>query len=247
MPSCARISRSSAFHDLGVVVFFVVVADQMQKAVDREMAEMMIERLLLVVGLPARRLDRRWRCRRACAAHRRARAGPVGCKAGNDSTLVGLSMPRQLLFSVRMPASSVSMIASSVVVRVVGIDHLGRGLDGAMDDGFGVGLGLPAVGDDENLGHGKGKGRHRSGISLRRDSLPARARRKILASRLAGCRPLRQSFIGGDDPRHQFVADDVLGGEFHLGDALDAVEQSGGFRQTRGLAVRQVDLDWDRR
>ena len=30
---------------------------------------------------------------------------PVGGDAGNDSTLVGLSMPRQLRFSVRMPAS----------------------------------------------------------------------------------------------------------------------------------------------
>ena len=81
---------------------------------------------------------------------------PVGCNAGNDSTLVGLSMPRQLPLSVRMPASSVSMIASSALADI-GIDDLGGGLDGAMDDGFGVGLGPPAVGDDENLGEGKGK------------------------------------------------------------------------------------------
>ena len=33
---------------------FVIVTDQMQETVDREMAEMMIERLLLVIGLPAR-------------------------------------------------------------------------------------------------------------------------------------------------------------------------------------------------
>src|SRR6202789_4724252 len=45
-----------AFHGFGVVVGFVIVTDQMQKAVDRQMAEMMIERLLLVIGLPARRL-----------------------------------------------------------------------------------------------------------------------------------------------------------------------------------------------
>ena len=51
MPSCARISALEGFHRLGVVVLFVVVADQMQETVDRQMAEMMIERLLFVVGL----------------------------------------------------------------------------------------------------------------------------------------------------------------------------------------------------
>jgi hypothetical protein len=35
-----------------------------------------------------------------------------------------------------------------------------------MDDGFGIGLGLPAIGDNENLGYGKGSQRHRSGISV---------------------------------------------------------------------------------
>src|SRR5215831_10345287 len=38
---------------------------------------------------------------------------PSGLSAGKDSTLVGLSIPRQFLFSVRMPESSVSMTASS--------------------------------------------------------------------------------------------------------------------------------------
>ena len=38
------------FHGFGVGVVFVVVADQMQKAMDRQMAEVMIERLLFVVG-----------------------------------------------------------------------------------------------------------------------------------------------------------------------------------------------------
>src|ERR1700760_2168375 len=37
------------FHVVGVVVVFVVVADQMQETMHRQMAEMMIERLLLVV------------------------------------------------------------------------------------------------------------------------------------------------------------------------------------------------------
>src|SRR5580704_12131663 len=43
------------FHGFGLVVFFVVVPDQMQEAVHREVAEMMIERLLLVIGFPLRR------------------------------------------------------------------------------------------------------------------------------------------------------------------------------------------------
>src|SRR3984885_1633826 len=44
------------FHGFGVVVGFVIVTHQMQKTVDRQMAEMMIERFLLVIGLPAHRL-----------------------------------------------------------------------------------------------------------------------------------------------------------------------------------------------
>src|SRR5258708_16297811 len=45
-----------SFHRFGVVVLLVIVADQMQEAVHRKMAEVMIERLLFVVGLFARRL-----------------------------------------------------------------------------------------------------------------------------------------------------------------------------------------------
>src|SRR5579863_3816212 len=44
------------FHRLGFILRFVIVADQMQKAVNREMAEMMMERLFLFVGFLARRL-----------------------------------------------------------------------------------------------------------------------------------------------------------------------------------------------
>src|SRR6266567_8623439 len=45
------------FHGFRVVVLFVVVTDQVQEAVDRKMAEMMVERLLFVVGLFPRRLE----------------------------------------------------------------------------------------------------------------------------------------------------------------------------------------------
>src|SRR5258707_565975 len=43
------------FHGLGVAVAFVIVTDQMQEAMHRQVAEMMIERLLLVIGLFSRR------------------------------------------------------------------------------------------------------------------------------------------------------------------------------------------------
>src|SRR5206468_8221051 len=39
------------FHGYGVVVLLVVVSDQMQEPVDRQMAEVMIERLFFVIGL----------------------------------------------------------------------------------------------------------------------------------------------------------------------------------------------------
>src|SRR6185369_2269566 len=43
-------------HGFGIVVLFVVVADQVQEPVHRKMAEMMVERLRFVVGFFPRRL-----------------------------------------------------------------------------------------------------------------------------------------------------------------------------------------------
>src|SRR5579863_9772379 len=43
------------FHRRGFIVLIVIVTDQVQKAMNREMAEMMIERLFLFVGFLARR------------------------------------------------------------------------------------------------------------------------------------------------------------------------------------------------
>src|SRR5258706_8445725 len=66
-----------SFHGLGVVVFFVVVPDQMQEAMHREMAEVMIARLLLVIGFLARRFigdgDVAEHARRVVVAARTAR------------------------------------------------------------------------------------------------------------------------------------------------------------------------------
>jgi hypothetical protein len=101
-----------AFHHLGIIVVFVIVSYQMQEAVHGQVAEMMLERLVFTVGFVARGLIGN----RDVAEHARrivVVTHAFRCSAGNDSTLVGLSMPRQFLFSVRIPASSVSMTATS--------------------------------------------------------------------------------------------------------------------------------------
>src|SRR5882757_10127168 len=74
------------FHRFGVVVVLVIVSDQMQEAVDRKMAEVMVERLLFFIGLLARGLEGDG----DIAEHaRRVGGAPAGaCSAGNDSTLV---------------------------------------------------------------------------------------------------------------------------------------------------------------
>ena len=83
--SCARAAPSSSASRVGLVI----IAQQMQKAMDDEMREMMAERLALGGRLARDGLDRRSRCRRI--ADRRAAAAPAYRAAGNDSTLVGLS------------------------------------------------------------------------------------------------------------------------------------------------------------
>ena len=82
----------------------------MQEPVDRQMAEVMIERLLLVIGLFARGLvgggD--------IAEHpRRVSGAPaVGCSAGDDNTLVGVDAA-PVIVERADAASSVSITASS--------------------------------------------------------------------------------------------------------------------------------------
>src|SRR3984957_8063520 len=180
--------------------------------------------------------------RGACSGPR----GPVGGSAGNDSTLVGLSMPRQLLLRVRMPSSSVSMTASSAspwsASAISAAVAMARWITASASVSACQHSATMSTSDIRRAVDAIGL------AFLLRWELAPSARDKacshqaVIASRLGGCRPLRQSFIGGDDPRHQFVADDVFGREFHLGDTLDAIEQLGGLGEARGLAVRQVDL-----
>ena len=98
MASRASIRRSSRFHLLGLGVGLVIIADQMQKAMDDEMGQMVVERLAFQARPRAPRSPRPARF----AQHRRQRSPRRGGKAGKDSTLVGLSLPRQPALSARM-------------------------------------------------------------------------------------------------------------------------------------------------
>src|SRR5260370_6785871 len=148
------------FHRFGVVIFFVIVTDQVQETMDRQMAEMMIERLLFVISFLARGFkgdgdvaEHAWRIvgpawvarlqrRKRQHVGRLVDATPIAVPGANAG--VACQHDREFGFAD------------------IRIDDLGRDGNGALDHGLRVGLGLPAIGDNENLGYGKGKSRHRS-------------------------------------------------------------------------------------
>src|SRR6476661_1191025 len=165
-------------------------------------------------------------------------AEPSGCSAGNDSTLVGLSMPRQLLLSVRMPESSVSMTATSASVKSSSTEAAAAAIARWITASASDSLCQQSATTRTSVMGRLGCDMMLSGTN---GAVSAPAWSAVVSSGFTG-RPLRRPFIGGDDPRHEFVADHVLGGEMNLGNAFDAAEQPGRFRKTRGLAVRQVDL-----
>src|SRR5215218_2770500 len=165
---------------------------------------------------------------------------PSGCSAGNDSTLVGLSMPRQLLFSVRMPASSVSITATSAsatssstfsaaaaTARWITASDSGSRCQQSATTRTSV---MGRLGCDIVLVPNEG-------APCPRPYGPVAA-----SSGFTGGRPLRGPFVGGDDPRHELVADHVFGLEMNLRNAFDAAQQARRLGESRGLAVRQVDL-----
>src|SRR5581483_10603888 len=144
---------------------------------------------------------------------------PSGCSAGKDSTLVGLSMPRQLQFSVRIPASSVSMTASSasptsastasaaaMIARWITASASGSCCQLSATTRTSV---MGSVNCDIVVW----------GVS---SGAPDGATTLVIC--LFARRLLRRAFIGGDNPCHQLMADHVFGGEPHLGDAVDAME-----------------------
>ena len=171
------------FHGFGVVVVLVVVADQMQEPVDRQMAEVMIERLLFVVGLFARGLigdgDVAEHARRVVG---RGRAGRLQRRKRQH---VGRLVDAAPVAVERADAGIVGQHDRELGLADIGIGDFGRGIDGAMDHRLGVRLGLPAIGDDENFGEGKG-GRHgrssalHSSVRVTAADLPAAGPRPTL-------------------------------------------------------------------
>src|SRR5215472_1256771 len=158
----------------------------------------------------------------------------VGCSAGNDSTLVGLSTPRQLLLRVRIPGSSVSITASSASPTSAST--------------------LSAAAAIARWMTASAAGASRQQSATTRTSVMGMVKCDIVVKNLAPARwwsgrsllsaglLLRRCFIGRNDSRDQFMADHVFGGELHLGDTFDAVEQPRCLGETGGLSVGQVDL-----
>ena len=149
MPSCARISVSSGLHGFGVVIVFMIVADQMQETVHRQMAEMMVERLLFVIRLAAGRLvgdgD--------VAEHARGvvGAGRAGRLQRRKRQHVGRLVDAAPVAVQGANAGVVGQHHREFGIADIGIDHACCGRYCAMDGRFGIGFGPPAIGDNENL------------------------------------------------------------------------------------------------
>src|SRR5882757_5090121 len=159
-----------ALHRFGIVVLFVVVADQVQEAVHGEMAQMMTERLLLFIGLTACRLegDRDIAEHARCVVVAAAGTGRLQRRKRQD---VGRLVDAAPVAVERANAGIVGQHHRELGIADLGIGDLGGRFDGAMDHSFGFRLGLPAIGDDENLGDGK-SGRHgRSNVCFKGRSL----------------------------------------------------------------------------
>src|ERR1700759_1502360 len=161
--------------------------------------------------------------------------GPVGCSAGNDNTLVGLSMPRQLALRVRMPASSVSITASSVSPTSASTASAAAAIARWITASASGSLRQQSATTRTSV-----MGRVSCDI-ISGKIYPARLAGQDDITSLAG-RLLRRSFVSRDDARPQLMADPAFGGELPLGPALDAVEQFDRLCKAGGLAVRKVDL-----
>src|SRR5215211_7721851 len=153
------------------------------------------------------------------------RPGPVdrSCGAGNDSTLVGLSIPRQSRLSLRMAASSASttltspLAAGSARVDAAAVMTASRTVTCASGCAF----------------HSSDS----TTISICAATLSAT---KSLPGGRNTCRACL--VIGFHDARHEFVTDDVLSGEHDLSDAFHIGQKPQRLVQAGHLAGRQIDL-----
>ena len=184
MASLARTRALQRFHLFGLVVVLVVVAEQMQQAVDDEMGDMVRERLAFQCGLARDRLGGE----HDVAQHRRQRRRLAATgKPGKDRTLVGLSLPRHSAFSARIWASSVKTTLSSAAGRPAGPSLGERGADRRVDQAAKLGFVRPVARLDQDIDLDRVSGRvmriaRRRCIGRLRFS-PAPRPRAILASR----------------------------------------------------------------
>ena len=132
------------------------------------MAEMMVERLLLFVGFPARRFIGNG----DVAQHpRRIVRLPFAARLQRRKRQhVGRLVDPAPVAIQRLDAGVVGQHDRELAIADVGGDKLGRGRNGTIDRRLGFGLGLPAVGDDKNLGDWKGRRCHQFGVLVATDS-----------------------------------------------------------------------------
>ncbi len=127
----------------------------MKKAVHREMAEVVDERLAFVVGLPPQGLvgdgDITEHARRIVVVTR------AGRLQGGKRQYVGRLVDAAPIAVQRADTRIIGQHHREFGVADVGIGQFGRGRNGAQDHRFGVGFGLPAFGGDEDLGDGNGR------------------------------------------------------------------------------------------
>src|SRR5450756_443876 len=119
------------FHGLGLVVLFVIVTDQMQETVNRQMAEMMDDCLLYVVGF----LARRFIGNRDIAEHARRIVGArrSGRLQGGKRQYVGRLVDAAPVAVQRANAGVVGQHDRELGFADISIDDPGRGRDRAID------------------------------------------------------------------------------------------------------------------
>ena len=184
----ARICRFKLFHRLGFAIRFMVVAEQMQIAMHGKMRRDDARTACVRARLRARPSRRRSRCRRDAWPH----AAPA-CRRGKGQHVGRLVLPRHRALS-------------ACDGRVVG-EHDRN---------------LRALARRRPVPRSRWRGaryprrpdvRSRDGIDHRRrssDRIGSLSRRAaVIPAPLAFSRR-RRGIIGGDDPRHEFVADDVF-------------------------------------
>ena len=136
------------FHHFRLGIGLMIIADQMQDAMHNEMRHVIGERLALVLQPRAATVS-------AASTTSPSIGGSalpaLAGKAGKDSTLVGLSLPRHPALSVRIWASSVKTTLSSLRVEGCGADLGQHAVDGTPRDRRKLGFVRPFARFDQDV------------------------------------------------------------------------------------------------